>query len=229
MPYSLRTTRKISALLYTNTVKTIIFDFDGTLVDSFKVAIEVAHELTHRPILVQPEEIVRLRKLRLLDVAKELKLPRWQWPILIIRGRRRMTKRLDEVEPFADMPIVVQDLHAAGYKMLVMSSNSLENVQRVLDKRNLSQYFSHIKGGIGLLGKSKGLRELIKQQNLVLEDCIYIGDEPRDIEGSRKVGMPCISVTWGFNAPELLQDHNPLAIVDTPQQLRSELKKWGGV
>ena len=209
-------------------MKTIIFDFDGTLVDSFKVAIEVAHELTHRSILVQPEEIVRLRQLRLLDVAKALQLPRWQWPFLLFRGRRMMTKRLGEMQPFADMPAVVKDLHSSGYKLLVMSSNSQVNVQKVLDARSLSQYFSYIKGGIGLMGKPKGLRELMKQENLLLDDCIYIGDEPRDVEGSRKVGMPCISVTWGFNAPELLQEHHPLAVVNTPKELRKELKKWGG-
>lgn len=209
-------------------MKTVIFDFDGTLVDSFKVAIEVAHELTGRPILVQPEEIVRLRKLRLLDVAKELELPRWQWPFLLFRGRRRMTKRLDEVLPFADMPIVVKELHEAGYNLLVMSSNSQVNVLRVLNRHSLSQFFVFIKGGVGLLGKAKGLRQLVAQQNLDIKDCIYIGDEPRDVEGSRKVGMPCISVTWGFNARELLNDHDPLAIVDTPQQLRQEIKKWGG-
>lgn len=209
-------------------MKTVIFDFDGTLVDSFKVAIEVAHELTHRTILVQPEEIVRLRQLRLLDVAKELKLPRWQWPFLLYRGRRMMTKRLGEMLPFADMPAVIKDLHENGYKLLVMSSNSQVNVQKVLDARSLSQYFSYIKGGIGLMGKPKGLRELMQQEKLDLADCIYIGDEPRDVEGSRKVGMPCISVTWGFNAPELLRDHHPLAVVNTPQELRKELKRWGG-
>ncbi len=210
-------------------MKTVIFDFDGTLVDSFKVAIEVAHELTHRSTLVQPEEIVRLRKLRLLDVAKELKLPRWQWPFLLFRGRRMMTKRLDEVTPFPGMQAVIKDLHESGYNLLVMSSNSQGNVQRVLNARSLSQYFSFIKGGIGLMGKAKGLRELMAQEKLVAADCIYVGDEPRDIEGSRKVGLPCISVTWGFNAPELLRDHQPLAIVDTPEQLRKALKKWGKV
>lgn len=210
-------------------MKTVIFDFDGTLVDSFKVAIEVAHELTGRSTLVQPEEIVRLRKLRLLDVAKDLKLPRWQWPFLLLRGRRMMAKRLDEVLPFPGMPELVQELHSSGYNLLVMSSNSQTNVQRVLDARSLSQYFTSIKGGIGLLGKSKGLRELMEQQKLELADCIYIGDEPRDIEGSKKIGMPCISVTWGFNARELLNDHKPLAIVDTPEELRAEIKSWGKV
>lgn len=208
-------------------MKTVIFDFDGTLVDSFKVAIEVAHELTHRPILVQPEEIVRLRKMRLLDVAKELQLPRWQWPFLLLRGRRMMTRRLDEVVPFPGMPELVQDLHASGYNLLVMSSNSQLNVQKVLNARSMSQYFSFIKGGIGLTGKAKGLRELMQQEKLDVANCIYVGDEPRDIEGSRKVGMPCLSVTWGFNAYELLQDHKPLAIVDTPEELRKEINAWG--
>ncbi len=187
----------------------------------------MAHELTHRSILVVPEEIVRLRKLRLLDVAKELKLPRWQWPILLFRGRRMMTKRLDEVLPFASMPAVVKNLHETGYELLVMSSNSQVNVSRVLNARNLSQYFTSIKGDIGLFGKAKGLRELMQQKKLDPANCIYIGDEPRDIEGSRRVGLPCIAVTWGFNAPELLMDHKPLAVVDTPEELRQEIAKWG--
>ena len=210
-------------------MKTVIFDFDGTLVDSFKVAIEVAHELTKRAVLVQPEEITRLRKMRLLDVARDLKLPKWQWPFLLLRGRRMMAKRLDEVVVFPGMLEVVRDLHESDYNLLVMSSNSQVNVTRVLNARKLSQYFGYIKGGIGLNGKAKGLREFMAQENLLVADCIYVGDEPRDIEGSRKVNMPCVSVTWGFNAPELLKEHHPLAIVDTPAQLRKELKKWGGV
>lgn len=209
-------------------MKTVIFDFDGTLVDSFKVAIEVAHELTHREILVQPEEVVRLRKMRMLDVAKDLKLPKWQWPFLLLRGRKMMTKRLDEVTVFPGILDVIKDIHGSDYNLLVMSSNSTVNVTRVLNARNLSQYFSYIKGGIGMTGKAKGLRELMKQENLSVEDCIYVGDEPRDVEGSRKIHMPCISVSWGFNAAELLQEHNPYAIANTPKELRTAIKKWGG-
>lgn len=208
-------------------MKTIIFDFDGTLVDSFKVAIEIAHQLTHRSQLVMPEEIVHLRKLRLLNVAQELKIPRWHWPFLLIRGRRMMAQRLEEVLPFPEMPALIKDLHESGYRLIVMSSNSQGNVQKVLDTRSMSQYFVQIYGGVGLLGKARALRRLMRQNKLSVNDCIYIGDEPRDIEGSKKAGMKCLSVGWGFNAPELLLEHKPLAVVNTPKDLREELRNWG--
>jgi phosphoglycolate phosphatase-like HAD superfamily hydrolase len=208
-------------------MRAIIFDFDGTIGDSFKVAVEIAHKITHRNLLVKPEEVERLRKLHMLDVARELRLPKWQWPFLLIRGRSQMSKRLPEVQPFPGIAEVLYSLHNDGYQLFIMSSNSEQNIQQFLTQHGMSTFFTRIYSGIGLLGKARALRRILKQNQLSADDVIYIGDETRDIDASKQVKMPCVAVAWGYNAPELLAEHAPMVVVRTMPQLQHVLEEWG--
>lgn len=206
-------------------MKTVIFDFDGTIADSFAVVVAIFHELTHRTQLVRPEEIVRLRNMRLMDVAKAEHISGWRIPLLIVSGRRRMTKRLNEVQVFGGMVDTIKQLHADGYQLFIMSSNSTSNVKSFMQERELDQYFTKTYGGVGLLGKARALKKILRQNHLLAADCIYVGDEPRDIEGSEAAGVACIAVSWGFNAVELLREHHPLAIASTPEKLLSVIEE----
>lgn len=205
-------------------MSTIIFDFDGTIADSFAVVVAIFHELTHRTKLVTPEEIVQLRRMRLTDVAKAEKIPKWQVPFLLFRGRRMMAKRLGEVNIFGGMEETIKQLREDGHELFIMSSNSTSNVRKFLRQQRLNEYFSKVYGGVGLLGKARALRRILKSNNLKPEECIYVGDEPRDIQASKEVGIKCIAVSWGFNAAELLKEHKPHAIARTPEKLLGLLR-----
>jgi len=208
-------------------VKAIIFDFDGTLADSFKVALEITQSLTHRTELLSELEISRLRQLRLLDVAKELGLSRWRWPLLLLRGRRLMSRRLNEVQPFAGIDDVLAALSGDHYQLFIITSNSKHNVEIFLAAHGLSGYFTQIYGGVGLFGKSRALRTILRRNHFKPADVIYVGDEPRDIEACKRVDVPCVAVAWGYNAPELLAEHAPMVVVRTSAQLRKVLEEWG--
>lgn len=204
-------------------VKAVIFDFDGTLADSFEVFTEVlAEALKRQPFTGQ--EIADLRGLSTREVMRELKVKKWQLPRLAVKGRRLLGNRMDRVEPFPDTDKLLSELHKAGCKIYILSTNDTSNIQQLTDKYGLDKYITKIYGDIGLFGKVKWLKKLLKQEGLNAGECIYVGDETRDLEATKKAGIRCIAVAWGYGNPATLAKYSPFATAKDPSELLKVLK-----
>ena len=55
---------------------------------------------------------------------------------------------------------------------------------------------------------------------------IYIGDELRDIEACRKTNTPVVSVSWGMNSYESLQEHNPGLVANNAEEAFNMIKNF---
>ncbi|HEY1645149.1 MAG TPA: HAD hydrolase-like protein [Candidatus Saccharimonadales bacterium] len=207
-------------------MRTIIFDFDGTIADTFKLNIEIAHQLTGHPSLINASEVKELKKASMIEVAKDLDIPKYMWPFLLFRGRRIMSSRLNEVKPFEGIDEVLEALHKNGYRMYVMSTNSTKNIAYFLTSHGLSGYIKKIYGGVGLVAKAGALRKILKQNKLKPGDAIYVGDEVRDIEAAKDVDVPVVAVAWGFNDPDRLAQEAPMVLVHNRPQLLKVLESW---
>ncbi|MDB5164789.1 MAG: haloacid dehalogenase superfamily enzyme subfamily [Candidatus Saccharibacteria bacterium] len=197
----------------------IIFDFDGTIADSFETVIHIFHELTGRGEPLTPKEVERLRGMSLLRAAEELHVRPWKMPFLLMRGRRRMRKQIGQLHTFPDMPNVIKKLHHEGHQLFIMSSNSESNIKLFLKQHHLSKEFIQIYGNVGLLGKARKLRKVIKQNQLDQATTWYVGDEVRDIVGSQQAGLRIAAVGWGYNTVDILRQHNPTRLLATPDEL----------
>ena len=198
---------------------TIIFDFDGTLADSFEVIVSIFQQLTGRKGDLTEAQIKRLRHVPAIRLAKELGITMLKVPFLMARGRQIRTRHMEQVPTFEGMPEAIKKLAADNHQLLILSSNSSHNVRRFLGNNGLGEYFSHIYGGVGITGKTRALKRISRRLRLNLATTIYVGDETRDIDASDKVNIKCIAVSWGFNDAELLELHRPTAMVDQPSQL----------
>ena len=205
--------------------KTVIFDFDGTLADSLNVIVEIFEQLTGKHGQLTQKDMAELRHLPIPVVAKRIGVPMWRVPFLLYRGRWMMQKRINEIVLYKGLDDVIAKLHEQDYRLLVVSSNSTRNIRAFLRNNNLEQYFTHVYGGIGLFDKAAALRKVLARNRAQAGECIYIGDETRDIEACQSIGLPVIAVQWGFADPKFLVRHNPLALVKTPAELLSVIKK----
>lgn len=59
----------------------------------------------------------------------------------------------------------------------------------------------------------------MRQLGVGKEGSIYIGDSDVDIDTAKNVGIPCISVLWGFRDKDFLISHGATHMIKTPKEL----------
>ncbi len=200
-------------------MKTIIFDFDGTIADSFELMLDIAEKIAGvgRP---SDEEINYYKQMPLGKVIRELHIPLRRLPKLILQGRQKMHERISEVYPFRGMPEVLKALHARDdFTLLVMSSNSEQNVRTFLQANELEGYFDSVQGNVAVFNKASALRKTLRHNHIDAHTCYYVGDEVRDIVAASKVGVEPVAVSWGYQGRKALAEYHPYALVDKPDQL----------
>jgi len=207
--------------------KVIIFDFDGTIADSFEIFLEALNTVTRRSRPLTASEVEDLRRSSTKQIIKKLGIKPWQLPVLITKGRREISARMERVAAFTGIPEALKEL-STRYGIYILSTNSEENIATFLRKYGLTNDIRGIYANIGLLGKAKGLKRLQKKEALNIIDCVYVGDETRDIEAARGVGMKTVAVRWGYGNPDTLRSYMPYALADTPQSLASILSEMAG-
>jgi phosphoglycolate phosphatase len=196
----------------------IIFDFDGTIADSFDFVVDfLADEAGGKTLDKQQTQALRGRSM--FAMARQLGHARWRLLRLLFRGRKRMGEAIGQIKPFAGMPEIIAKLHGEGHELFIVSSNSVPNVRAFLHEHELHTYFLEIDGGVSLFGKAPALRRVLKEQQLGKDDALYIGDETRDVQAAQSVKLRVIAVTWGFARPSNLEALRPTALAKQPADL----------
>jgi phosphoglycolate phosphatase len=201
-----------------------IFDFDGTLADTLPWMRSIFNELAeeHGFRRVDPSEYHRFRDLHGAALLRELGLPLWKLPRVLSSMRRRMAAHTGTLSLFPGIGEVLHRLAARGVQLAVVSSNSRENVERVLGIQN-AKLIAHHACGVSMFGKAAKLRQVLRQTAVPRQHAIYIGDEIRDAEAANKAQIAFGAVTWGQHTPTALRAQHPAEIFDTVGQIADKL------
>ena len=197
----------------------IIFDFDGTIADSFDTTVRVFYKLTGHGQRLSDKELARLRGLTMLQAVEELRIHPLKIPFLMMRGRLQMARRIKHIAVQPGVASVIRQLRADGHQLFIVSSNSQRNIQTFLRQHHLASDFGAVYGGVGLFNKAKALQKVLRHNQLAPDDAYYVSDEVRDVTAAQSVGIPVIAVTWGYNNAEILRQHQPTHLVEKPEQL----------
>lgn len=198
----------------------VIFDFDGTVADTItpglKVANEMLIEMGKKPITLA--EFHELRKLSIHEALQKFELTMIQVPILALKMQKRMRGNMENVKPFPRIGKILATLLEREYKLEMLTTNARDIVEPFLVKHSLN-LFAEITAEKNLFGKAASMKKILKRNKLTPDQVIYIGDEVRDIEASKKAGIPVISVTWGLQSREALEKAGADYLADRPEDI----------
>jgi phosphoglycolate phosphatase len=204
-------------------VAAIIFDFDGTIADSFGYIIGFLSE--DSGVSLSDAQKQELRGRSMVALARHFGYHWWRMPSLFFKGRRKMAMSVNHVKPFEGITEIIEKLHVEGHELFIVSSNTVKNIHDFLHTHELHTYFLEVYGGAGLFGKAPALRKLLKEQQLDPKDAIYIGDELRDVQAAQHIDLRVIAVTWGFARPADLENLKPTALAKDPADLMRILEE----
>jgi len=191
----------------------LIFDFDGTIADSFEYVLDyLAREIQGEDSRVRQHH-GEYRGLSMRQMATQLGAKPWHLPFLFFRGRKQMGRALARIKTFEDLPEVLAQLHNDGHRLFLVSVNLRQNIMPFLKAHGIEEYFDDVVGSASVFGKAPTLRRLLVQHRLKPDDCWYIGDEAHDTVAAHKTGIKAASVTWGYNNLKRLKQADPEALI----------------
>jgi len=213
-----------------NQIKLLIFDLDGTLIDS---RLDLIHSvnamLRHfkRPEL--PGEVVAsyvgdgapmLVRRALGDPRDEVFLKE---ALEYFLAYYRVHK-LDYTHVYEGIKEALTTIRAAnGTRWMAVLSNKPVNPSRaIVEALGLGEFFVHVYGGNSFATKKpdpQGARKLLHETKTLPEEALMIGDSSIDVLTGRNAGMWTCGVTYGF-APHTLCDAPPDVVLDSPRELQ---------
>lgn len=192
----------------------VIFDFDGTLADSFPWFIASLDQTTAHFGLarVDPAEIESLRHLSSRAALQHLGVPMLKLPAISIYMRNLFAEGIAGIPLFAGAADMLAGLSAAGVRLALVSSNAEANVRHVLGPA--AALVDHYACGSSLWGKAQKFGSVLRALRQSPARTLAIGDEIRDIDAARQTGLAAGSITFGYNARAALAAHQPDFLFD---------------
>lgn len=199
----------------------LVFDFDGTMVNSKQLAIDVYNELAkvRGYKQIERQQVAQLSSLSIPDRMKELNIAAVHLPKLMLEVKRIYKGNLHTLSAVNGISELFSYLSDNGLKPDIISSNTVENIKAFAKMNHFSDTIGSIFCGNNIFGKHRVINNYLKLHNISKDELIYIGDELRDIEACKRAGIKIIAVTWGYDSKELLQSSNPDFIINEPREI----------
>lgn len=207
----------------------IIFDFDGTLINSIPdltLAINKMLSLySLSPLTVKQvtpfigngaKPLVKRAlecSMQNQKISKELLEEAFD---IYFSAYREVT--CDQTYMYPGVLETLNYLDKEGYKMVICTNKPFAFIEPILDKLSIKKLFKFWIGEDSLSKKKPNaapLFHLINEMNTVVEKCIMVGDSKNDILAAQNSGMESIGVSYGYNYNENISDYNPTIVVDS--------------
>ena len=207
-------------------ISVVLFDVDGTIVDSAPAVIGAFRETLSDYGLPIPDN----RRLRtyvgppLWHSFGDLGYEGEQLSDLVAGYRRRYFARYLDPEPFPGVIELLRDLHDAGIPLATATSKQAPTAISQIEHLGLSSIFGVVAGATPDPSSSKAtvIREALTRLEAMGADIshpVLVGDSIWDVRGAQEAGIPVIGVGWGYATEDGLDEAD--AVCETVEDLRA--------
>ena len=199
----------------------LIFDWDGTLMDSAGVIVDSIQRACEDIGLDAPgdrasRQIIGLGLVQALQTLLP-DLPAEDYPRLVERYRHHYLGRDNDIPLFEGVADSISRLHASGFQLAVATGKSRLGLERALASSGLGEWFSATRCADQTHSKPHPamVLELIEELDADPARTLVIGDTSHDLLMASNAGVASLGVTYGAHEPHDLRPHAPLALMDS--------------
>jgi phosphoglycolate phosphatase len=212
-------------------VTAVIFDLDGTLVDSQRaITASLRHVQRECGLACSIDQDLRwalgppLKEImsRLLDSTDDMEIGR----AMAIYRAHNASVCLTQAAVYEGIPASLQQLNASGCRLFVATSKLAAVAHEVLDYFDLTRSFEGICGSEQdgrFSQKTESIAHLLRTHELKPSATVMVGDRAHDIIGARACGIRSVGVTYGYGSRQELEGAGPDVICEHPRELPSLL------
>lgn len=212
-------------------ITTIIFDLDGTLLDTLQdLAAAVNHALASHGLPLRNETEVRsflgngIRSLVERAVPEGLTGEKFEQVFETFRTYY-MEHCQDRTQPYEGILPLIKQLHKRGYKMGIVS-NKVDAAVQELNDRFFKTYIETAVGESPTVRRKPcpdAVLAALRRLGSSPAEAVYVGDSEVDLATAENAGLPCVSVLWGFRDHDFLLAHGATRCIARPEELPAAL------
>jgi phosphoglycolate phosphatase len=199
----------------------LIFDWDGTLMDSAGVIVDSIQRACEDIGLAAPgdrasRQIIGLGLIQALQTLLP-DLPADDYPRLVERYRHHYLGRDDDIPLFEGVASAIPELKASGFQLAVATGKSSLGLSRALQASQLGPWFAATRCADQTHSKPHPamVLELIAELDADPARTLVIGDTSHDLLMAANAGVASLGVTYGAHEAGDLHPHAPLALMNS--------------
>lgn len=212
--------------------KGIIFDLDGTLLDTIEDLTDSVNDVMEEYHF--PKHDTKACKMMVGNgfqklIKRALPEEKQKDEDFVLEALNKFAKAyhqryLNKTVPYEGIKELFDQLEEKKIKVAVNSNKRSDYTEALVKKffegyPMVAVYGEREREGIPKKPDPAAALEIAKQMNLSVEEVLYIGDSKTDMQTGQNAGMDTIGVSWGFRGPKELRDNKATYIVEKPEDI----------
>jgi len=201
--------------------KLVIFDWDGTVMDSIArivSSLQASARVCSVPVptIEQAKNVIGLS----LPVVMDKLFPEHKalhQKLIDNYKDQYINKDSTDTPLFEGVETLLKRLQSSGYQLAIATGKGRQGLDRLLSLTGLTDYFIFTQSADEAESKPtpQMLSQILTYTQLTQKDAVMIGDSKLDLEMAQAIGMDRIGVTFGVSNRDELSNYDPVAIVDS--------------